>query len=67
MHIDSIRKLFTEVRFSEAGTTARTREEAAYMHFVDYLDDCERGMRDYVFMTYIITNIGYKPHPIIMI
>ena len=46
MHIDSIRKLFTEVRFSEAGTNARTREEAAYMHFVDYLDDCERGMRD---------------------
>lgn len=37
--VDSIRKLF-----SEAGTNARAREEAAYMHYVDYLDDCERGM-----------------------
>lgn len=43
MHVDSIRKLFTEIRYSEAGKNARTREEAAYMHFVDYLDDCERG------------------------
>ena len=39
MHVDSIRKLFTEIRFSETGTNAKTREEAACMHFVDYLDD----------------------------
>ena len=47
--IDTIRKLFTEVRYSEAGTNARMREENVYMFFVDYLDDCERGI--YVHIT----------------
>lgn len=28
-------------QFSEAGTRARTREEAGYIHFVDYLDELE--------------------------
>ena len=45
MHVDSVRKLFTEIQFSEAGMNAGTKEEAAYLHFVDYLDNCERGMR----------------------
>lgn len=45
MCVDSIRKLFTEIRYSELGTNARVKEEAAFMYLIDYLDDCERGMR----------------------
>lgn len=42
--IDTVRKLFTVIRYSEAGTNARIMEETTYMYFIDYLDDCERGM-----------------------
>lgn len=42
--IDTIRKMFTEIKYSESGTNARAREEDAYMFFIDYLDDCERGI-----------------------
>jgi hypothetical protein len=39
---DTVRKLFTDIKFSEKGTNEREREEKAFMHFIDYLDDCEK-------------------------
>ena len=43
-HADTIRKLFSEIKFSEKGTNERENEERAFMYFVDYLEDCESGM-----------------------
>ena len=40
--IDGIRKLF-KVRFSEEGSNAKIKEQNAYMMFIDYLEDCEKG------------------------
>lgn len=40
---DSIRKLFTDIKYSEKGMNDREHEEMAYMYFIDYLDDCEKG------------------------
>lgn len=37
-----IRKLLT-VQFSAKGTSAREREEATYMHFLAYLQNCEKS------------------------
>ena len=42
--IDDIRKIFKTVRFSEEGSNAREREQNAYMMFLDYLDECEKGI-----------------------
>ena len=42
--IDGIHKIFKTVRFSEEGSNAREREQNAYMMFLDYLDECEKGM-----------------------
>ena len=42
--IDGIRKIFKTVRFSEEGSNACEREQNAYMMFLDYLDECEKGM-----------------------
>lgn len=41
--LDSIRTMFTIVRYSEKGSNEREREESSYMYFIDYLDDCEKG------------------------
>ncbi len=38
---DSVRELFTEVRFSEKGTNARMSEERTFMFFISYLEQCE--------------------------
>lgn len=35
--------MFTVVKFSENGSNSRDKEEAAYMFFVTYMDDCEGG------------------------
>lgn len=43
IYTDLIHTLFTEIWYSEAGTNARIKEEAAFMYFIDYLDDCARG------------------------
>lgn len=40
---DTIRNIFTEIKFSDNGTNAHLSEETAYMFFIDYLDDCEKG------------------------
>ena len=39
---DDIRKLL-KVKFSEKGSSAREREEATYMKFLTYLQNCERS------------------------
>ena len=44
-HVDTLRKLFKHVKFSEAGSNARQREENTYMYFLEYLDGCEKGER----------------------
>lgn len=43
---DSIHRMFTDIRYSHVhvGSSARIKEEQAFMFFVDYLDDCERGI-----------------------
>ena len=38
---ETIKKLFTKVDFSEAGSNERLKEEATYMLFMDFLQDCE--------------------------
>jgi len=40
----NIRKIFKTVRFSEEGSNAHEREQNAYMMFLDYLDECEKGI-----------------------
>ena len=42
---DSIRKLFSQIEYSEKGSNARKAEERAFMFFIDYLDECEKGIR----------------------
>ena len=41
--IDVVRKMFKKVQFSESGSNARVKEESAYMMFLEYLDECEKG------------------------
>lgn len=36
--------MFKDLKFSINGSNRRTAEEAAYMFFVNYLDDCEQGI-----------------------
>ncbi len=44
IYVDTVRKLFKHVKFSEAGSNDRQKEENAYiMYFLDYLDGCEKG------------------------
>ena len=43
LFLDVIRHLFTQIRYSDKGTSERVREETAFMYFIDYLDDCERS------------------------
>lgn len=45
---DDIRTMFKVIRYSEKGSNEREREEAAYMYFVDYLDDCEKGRKSII-------------------
>lgn len=42
--LDSVRKLFTKVLYSDKGSNVREKEERAFMFFTDYLDQCETGM-----------------------
>jgi len=44
LSLDSLRKLFTVIRYSNKGTTSRVKEETAFSYFVDYLDACEGGI-----------------------
>ena len=54
-YADMLQKLFTDVKYSQKGSSVRIREETAFMYLVDYFDDCERGIYtysiDYVFNT----------------
>ncbi len=40
---DDIRNLFTVLKYSVKGSNDRIKEEASYMFFIDYMDDCEGG------------------------
>ena len=40
---DGIIKMFKDIRFSEKGSNCREKEEATYMMFIDYLEECEAG------------------------
>ena len=53
--VDIIRHLFTEIRYSDKGTSERVREEAAFMYFIDYLDDCERSM----LLSYLVIKLNF--------
>ena len=41
--LDSIRKMFTRINYSDKGHNNRELEETAFMYFTDYLDECEKG------------------------
>ncbi len=40
---DYVRTVFKAIKFSEKGTNTRTKEESAYMMFLNYIDECEKG------------------------
>ena len=40
--------MFTKVVYSEKGSNERSREENAYIMFLDYLEKCERGNKGLV-------------------
>ena len=42
LYVDQLRKMFTDIKFSPTGSSGRDKEEAAYMFFLNYLEDCER-------------------------
>lgn len=44
---DSIRKLFSLIKFSEKGSNDRECEERAFMFFINYLEDCEKSEHSY--------------------
>ena len=44
IQIDGIHKILKTVRFSEESSNAREKEQNAYMMFLDYLNECEKGM-----------------------
>ena len=50
-HLDIVRKVFREIKFSKQGSNARTREENSYMYFLEYLDICEKGKEHLNFIT----------------
>lgn len=39
-----VRKLFTVIRYAPEGSNERQKQVKAYMNFIDYLDDLEKGM-----------------------
>ena len=41
---DSIRNVFKIIQFSTKGSNDRPSEEAAYMMFIQFLEECEDGM-----------------------
>lgn len=38
--LDEVKHLFT-VQFSEVGTNARQLEEQTWIHFTDFIDECQ--------------------------
>ena len=53
LFIDLILQMFTSIRFSPKGTNMRDCEEAAYMFFVNYLEDCERESNKFHVLDYL--------------
>lgn len=48
--------MFTVIKYSEEGSNEREKEEATFMFFVDYLDDCEGSM-------FLVCSCSVIPHP----
>lgn len=46
--LDTIRKMFKYIHYSDKGTNHRTKKETAFMYFTDYLDECEKGWAYYM-------------------
>jgi len=42
--IDTIRRLFKTVTYSDLGSNERTKQEAAYVWFMDYMEEIEEGI-----------------------
>ena len=40
-HLESLKEVFTLVKFSERGTVHRPLEEQTYIFFKEFLDKCE--------------------------
>ena len=40
---DDIHELLADIKFSEKRSSACQKEEATYIYFIDYLEECERG------------------------
>ena len=51
--------MFKKVHFSEDGSNDRVKEESAYMMFLDYLDECEKGI-DWMLIARIDNNNYYR-------
>ena len=58
---DKLRKLFTEIRYSTKGSSARMKEEMTFTYFIDYLDDCEGGKVSLILMSLEISSYQ-SPH-----
>ena len=41
--LEFLHQLFTDVKFSESGSSNRREEEAACMFFINFMDDSEEG------------------------
>ena len=44
MIVDKVRKLLVDIKFSERGSNAYTKETATFIMFIEFLEDCENLM-----------------------
>lgn len=42
LYVDQLWQMFTDIKFSPKGSSGRDKEEATYMFFLNYLEDCEK-------------------------
>lgn len=54
--VDDIRELFTEVKYSEKGSNERKKEEASYMFFYDYMEECQGSMSKLPIIMFALTS-----------
>lgn len=60
MYKESVKEIFTAIKFSEKGTINRHLEEQTYMFFRDFLDECE-GIVPVLYLSEI--NVHNLIHP----
>ena len=63
--IDTLKKMFTRVIYSEKGTNRGQKEENTYMMFLEYLDKCEEG--NYLCNYYVCVTMVTSLYAIIVI